>query len=50
MPRIVADAMADGAMGVAYALIYPPDAYASTDEIVAVAQVVAHPAARATGT
>lgn len=41
MRRIVAEAMAEGAMGVAYALIYPPDAYASTDEIVAVAEVVA---------
>jgi N-acyl-D-amino-acid deacylase len=41
MRRLVAEAMADGAMGVAYALIYPPDAYASTDEIVAVAEVVA---------
>jgi N-acyl-D-amino-acid deacylase len=41
MREVVADAMRDGAMGVAYALIYPPDAYASTDEIAEVARVVA---------
>jgi N-acyl-D-aspartate/D-glutamate deacylase len=41
MRGVVAEAMRDGAMGVAYALIYPPDAYASTDEIVAVAEVAA---------
>jgi N-acyl-D-amino-acid deacylase len=41
MRGVVADAMRDGAMGVAYALIYPPDAYASTDEIAEVARVVA---------
>jgi N-acyl-D-amino-acid deacylase len=41
MRGVVADAMHDGAMGVAYALIYPPDAYAATDEIVEVARVVA---------
>jgi N-acyl-D-amino-acid deacylase len=35
------DAMDDGAFGVAYALIYPPDAYVSTDEIVEVCRVVA---------
>jgi N-acyl-D-aspartate/D-glutamate deacylase len=41
MRAVVAEAMRDGAMGVAYALIYPPDAYASTDEIVEVAGEVA---------
>ena len=41
MRGVVADAMRDGAMGVAYALIYPPDAYAATDEIAEVARVVA---------
>jgi N-acyl-D-amino-acid deacylase len=41
MRAVVADAMRDGAMGVAYALIYPPDAYAPTDEIAAVAREVA---------
>jgi N-acyl-D-amino-acid deacylase len=41
MRGVVVDAMHDGAMGVAYALIYPPDAYAATDEIVEVARVVA---------
>ena len=41
MRGVVADAMRDGAIGVAYALIYPPDAYASTDEIVEVAGEVA---------
>lgn len=41
MRDVVADAMRDGAMGVAYALIYPPDAYAATDEIAEVARVVA---------
>jgi N-acyl-D-amino-acid deacylase len=40
MREVAADAMRDGAMGVAYALIYPPDAYAATDEIVEVARVV----------
>jgi N-acyl-D-amino-acid deacylase len=41
MREVVADAMRDGAMGVAYALIYPPDAYAATDEIAEVARVAA---------
>jgi N-acyl-D-amino-acid deacylase len=41
MRQVVRQAMQDGAFGVAYALIYPPDAYASTDEIVEVCQVVA---------
>jgi N-acyl-D-aspartate/D-glutamate deacylase len=41
MRRITREAMEDGAFGVSYALIYPPDTYASTDEIVAVCEVVA---------
>ena len=41
MCRVAAEAMRDGAMGVAYALIYPPDAYAATDEIIEVARAVA---------
>ncbi|HEU0194710.1 MAG TPA: D-aminoacylase [Gaiellales bacterium] len=41
MRRVVDEAMADGALGVAYALIYPPDAYAGTDEIVEVATAAA---------
>src|SRR5437763_9510628 len=35
MRRAMAEAMEDGAFGVSYALIDPPDAYAGTDEIVA---------------
>jgi len=34
MHRIMADAMEDGAFGPSYALIYPPDTYTTTDEIV----------------
>jgi N-acyl-D-amino-acid deacylase len=41
MRRVVDEAMRDGAMGVAYALIYPPDAYAGTREIAAVAAAAA---------
>src|SRR5437660_5178913 len=40
MRRVMAEAMEDGAMGVSYALIYPPDTYTSTDELVEVAKVV----------
>lgn len=39
MRRVMAEAMEDGAMGVSYALIYPPDTYTSTDELVEVAKV-----------
>lgn len=42
MRRVMAEAMEDGAFGVSYALIYPPDSYTSTDELVEVARVVAH--------
>jgi N-acyl-D-amino-acid deacylase len=34
-------AMLDGAFGVSYALIYPPDAFVDTDELVEIARVVA---------
>jgi N-acyl-D-amino-acid deacylase len=40
MRRVAAEAMEDGACGVAYALIYPPDAYADTDEIVEVCREI----------
>lgn len=41
MKRVMAQAMEDGAFGVSYALIYPPETYAATDEIVEVCKVVA---------
>ncbi len=41
MQTVMAEAMDDGAFGVAYALIYPPDTFADTDEIVEVCKVVA---------
>jgi N-acyl-D-aspartate/D-glutamate deacylase len=41
MRTITKEAMQDGAMGVAYALIYPPDAYCETNEIIEVCKVVA---------
>ncbi len=41
MRRVMAESMEDGAFGVSYALIYPPDTYTSTDELVEVAQVAA---------
>ncbi len=40
MRRVMAEAMEDGAFGVSYALIYPPDAYVGTDELVDVCEVV----------
>ncbi len=40
MRRVMAEAMEDGAMGVSCALIYPPSAYSSTDELVEVCKVV----------
>jgi len=39
MRRVMAEAMEDGALGISYALIYPPDTYTSTDELVEVAKV-----------
>jgi dihydroorotase/N-acyl-D-amino-acid deacylase len=41
MRRVMAEAMEDGAFGVSYALIYPPDSFVDTDELVAVCEVVA---------
>ncbi|MFO7167372.1 MAG: D-aminoacylase [Chloroflexota bacterium] len=41
MRRVMAEAMEDGAFGVSYALIYPPDAYVATDELIEVCKVVA---------
>ena len=41
MQAIVRTAMEGGAMGVASALIYPPGSFASTDELVALAEVAA---------
>ncbi len=41
MTRMVAEAMQDGAFGVATALIYPPNAYSTTPELIAVMKVVA---------
>lgn len=41
MARVMAESMEDGAFGVSFALIYPPDAYMDTDEIVHVCKVVA---------
>ncbi len=41
MRRVLAAAMEDGAFGVAYALVYPPDAYANTSELTAVCREMA---------
>lgn len=41
MCRLVAQAMEEGAMGLGSALIYTPGAYATTDELIALAKVVA---------
>jgi N-acyl-D-amino-acid deacylase len=41
MRRVIADAMDDGAFGASYALIYPPDSFVDTEELVAVCEVVA---------
>lgn len=41
MRRVMAESMEDGAFGVSYALIYPPEAFVGTDEIVEVCNVVA---------
>jgi N-acyl-D-amino-acid deacylase len=41
MQRVMAESMEDGAFGVSFALIYPPDAFMETDEIVDVCKVVA---------
>lgn len=42
MRRVTHEAMEDGAFGVSYALIYPPDAYTDTAELVEVSKVAAH--------
>ena len=39
MTALVEQAMKDGALGVSSALIYPPNIYAKTDELIALAQV-----------
>lgn len=39
MRRVMAEAMEDGAFGVSYALIYPPDTYTSAEELIEVAKV-----------
>ncbi len=41
MHRVMAEAMDDGAFGVSYALVYPPDAFTTTDEITEVCKVFA---------
>jgi dihydroorotase/N-acyl-D-amino-acid deacylase len=41
MRRVMAEAMEDGAFGVSYALIYPPDAFVETPELIEVCKVVA---------
>jgi N-acyl-D-amino-acid deacylase len=41
MRRLVLEAMEEGAVGMSAALIYPPAAYANTEEIIALAEVVA---------
>ena len=41
MRRIVAESMEDGAFGVATALIYPPNSYSTTSELIEVMEVVA---------
>lgn len=40
MRRVMAEAMEDGAFGVSCALIYPPSAYSSLDELIEVCKVV----------
>src|SRR4051794_15197582 len=41
MRGLLAEEMADGALGLATALIYPPESYASTEELVALSEVAA---------
>jgi len=41
MQRVLAEAMEDGAFGVSYALIYPPDAYVETRELIEVCRAMA---------
>lgn len=41
MRGVLAEEMADGALGLASALIYPPESYATTDELIALCRTVA---------
>jgi dihydroorotase/N-acyl-D-amino-acid deacylase len=41
MEALAAQAMKDGALGVSSALVYPPNTYAKTDELIALARVAA---------
>lgn len=41
MRGVLAEEMADGALGLASALIYPPESYASTEELIALCRTVA---------
>lgn len=41
MQRVLAEAMEDGAFGASYALIYPPDAYTDTAELIEVCKAMA---------
>lgn len=41
MQRVAREAMDDGAFGVSYALVYPPDAFANADEITSVCAAIA---------
>src|SRR5690606_24460321 len=41
MKKMVAESMEDGAFGIATALIYPPDVYTSTHELIELMKVVA---------
>ena len=41
MRRLTHEAMREGAFGISYALIYPPDAFVGTDELIEVCRVVA---------
>ena len=41
MKRIVRDAMKDGAFGLASALIYPPDSFVTTDDLIALSREMA---------
>ena len=41
MRRITAESMEDGAFGIATALIYPPNSYSTTEELIEVMEVVA---------
>ncbi|MEM6427801.1 MAG: D-aminoacylase [Deinococcota bacterium] len=40
MRKLTAEAMEDGACGISYALIYPPDSYTTTDEVIEICKVV----------